>query len=397
MRRSFTFVLIAALACALAWPGATYAETYTSMEVDGHMPAALAGDTEIEKLTIAWHEAHANLTAAQDEAARIQSEIDSLEEKLVVQQTRGTAAARQLYIMQENPMSVIEPILSIDSLGDFLSYVDTLDMLTSKSKRSLETLHATQAELDAARESQAAVVETAQGRADEAASALKQVQDGRAAAQATAQATAIAQASKLGGKIAPRQSDIDAKAKRDREKKELEKSGKKAKKKDDESDSDIDFSLPVTASSESQPLTSNTGALSDDADWYADRDEFIAEWSARIDAYLAGSPLEGQGVNFAASAWKWGVDPRWSPAISNTESSKGAYCIRPHNAWGWGAADSDPYGLASQWDSWEEAIDAHVAGLARGYGYTISISKAQKYCSSWSSWYNNTLAQMAMI
>ena len=77
--------------------------------------------------------------------------------------------------------------------------------------------------------------------------------------------------------------------------------------------------------------------------------------------------------------------------------SKGAYCIRPHNAWGWGAADSDPYGLASEWSSWEEAIDAHVKGLADGYGYTISILKAQKYCSSWSSWYNNTLAQMAEI
>ena len=73
-------------------------------------------------------------------------------------------------------------------------------------------------------------------------------------------------------------------------------------------------------------------------------------------------------------------------------------CIRPHNAWGWGAADSNPYGLASEWDSWETAIEAHIRGLAKGYGYTISMSNAQKYCPiTWQSWYNHTLSEMAKI
>ncbi len=62
---------------------------------------------------------------------------------------------------------------------------------------------------------------------------------------------------------------------------------------------------------------------------------YYEEAIARIDAYLAGSPLEGQGVTFATAAWNNGVDPRWSPAISNTESSKGLYCSGSCNAWGW--------------------------------------------------------------
>ena len=127
----------------------------------------------------------------------------------------------------------------------------------------------------------------------------------------------------------------------------------------------------------------------DDGGTLSDRDEFIAEWAPRIDAYLAGTPTEGQGVNYAATAWKYCIDPRWSPAISNTESSKGRVCIRPHNAWGWGS---------SSWDSWEEAIDAHVGGLSRGYGYTISEEAAQKYCPpNWQGWYERTLDQMNMI
>ena len=112
-------------------------------------------------------------------------------------------------------------------------------------------------------------------------------------------------------------------------------------------------------------------------------------WAGRIDAYLEGSPLAGQGRTFAQAAWNYGVDPRWSPAIAYTESSLGAYCFMPHNAWGWGS---------SSWGSWEEAIDAHVRGLARGYGYTISEEAARKYCPpTWQSWYERTLAQMNMI
>ena len=163
-----------------------------------------------------------------------------------------------------------------------------------------------------------------------------------------------------------------------------EKSSDSAAKKDEETEK-------VEAKTDTRPL-------SDGADWSQSKEEFIAEWAPRIDNYLQGSPLYGQGENFAKSAWKYNIDPRWSAAISNTESSKGAICIRPHNAWGWGAADSDPYNLASEWGSWEEAIDAHARGLSEGYGYTITMLGAKSYCPpTWQSWYNNTLDQMAQI
>lgn len=120
-----------------------------------------------------------------------------------------------------------------------------------------------------------------------------------------------------------------------------------------------------------------------------ERSAYVAEWAPRINAYLAGSALAGTGETFAGAAYDYGVDPRFSPAISAVESSKGAKCFKAHNAWGWGR---------SSWGSWEEAIRAHVAGLARSYGGELTKGAAQKYCTSNpSGWYSNVSAQMATI
>ena len=124
-------------------------------------------------------------------------------------------------------------------------------------------------------------------------------------------------------------------------------------------------------------------------DWSCGKEAFVAEWTARIDAYLSGSTLDGYGKVFAEAAWDNGVDPRWSPAISNTESGKGAVCFRDHNAWGWGNGG---------WSDWETAIREHVAGLARAYGYSITPSAAATYCPpNAANWYSSTVEQMAII
>lgn len=121
----------------------------------------------------------------------------------------------------------------------------------------------------------------------------------------------------------------------------------------------------------------------------AKRNDFIQEWGSRLDNYLSGSPLSGYGETFASAAYDYNIDPRFSAAISCIESSKGAYCFRPHNAWGWGN---------SSWSSWEEAIVAHAKGLASGYGYTVSEAVAKKYCPpTWSSWYSNVSSEMSKI
>ena len=133
----------------------------------------------------------------------------------------------------------------------------------------------------------------------------------------------------------------------------------------------------------------NEAPVLEDVDFSCGKEAFVAEWTARIDAYLAGSPLAGQGATFAEAAWNNSVDPRWSPAISNTESSKGANCFRPYNAWGW---------MSGNWSNWTEAINAHVAGLAEGYGYTISVANAKKYCPpTYLDWYAKTVNEMAKI
>ena len=149
----------------------------------------------------------------------------------------------------------------------------------------------------------------------------------------------------------------------------------------------------MTAMRAKQGIASSNGSGAEyglsDVDWTVGREAFVSEWGSRIDAYLAGSPLEGYGAVFAEAAWVNGVDPRWSPAISNTESSKGTSCFLPYNAWGWGS---------SCWDDWESAIREHVAGLANGYGYSITVSAAQAYCPpNWSNWYSDTLDQMSCI
>lgn len=102
----------------------------------------------------------------------------------------------------------------------------------------------------------------------------------------------------------------------------------------------------------------------------SERDAYIALWAERIDAFNAGYPLEGYGATFAAAAYDNGVDPRYSPAIARVESGSGLNCTYSCNAWGWGS---------SSWGDWDTAIYAHVAGLAQGYGHTISYAAAQSY------------------
>lgn len=135
----------------------------------------------------------------------------------------------------------------------------------------------------------------------------------------------------------------------------------------------------------------SAGAVSglEPVDWTVGKAAFVATWGERIDAYLSRTYMAGYGPVFAEAAWENCVDPRWSPAISNTESGNGFNCFLPHNAWGWGQ---------SSWSSWSEAINAHVAGLAKGYGYSISMTYAGIYCPpNTAHWFNNTLNEMKCI
>ena len=234
-------------------------------------------------------------------------------------------------------------------------------------------------ELDQTRRTLSQAKKDADTEASNAEQALAAAQEARQEAQRKAQEEAARQAEEAAKAAAEAQAAQEAQAAKEAAEPEQAASADAAA---DSASESADASGGSSSGTVEAP--SNDGA-----DWTSDKDSFVVQWAGRIDAYLAGSPMAGTGEVFAEAAWDYGVDPRWSPAISCTESSKGLYCFNSCNAWGWGSAS---------WDNWEDAIRDHVAGLARGYGYTISVEAAKKYCPpNWEHWYNTTLAQMNMI
>lgn len=103
----------------------------------------------------------------------------------------------------------------------------------------------------------------------------------------------------------------------------------------------------------------------------------IEGWARRIDAYLDGTELAGYGRLFAECAATYQVDPRLSPAISTIESGNGSVCVTDYNAWGWGGP-----GNWASWSSWEEAIEAHVSGLARNGYASMGQEECSMYCDA---------------
>lgn len=143
-------------------------------------------------------------------------------------------------------------------------------------------------------------------------------------------------------------------------------------------------------------------------DFSLSEEEFVAKWGAAIDAFYEQygeeygftPPLEGYGDVMAECAYEYEVDPRLCAAVSIAESSGGEYCIKPHNAWGWGAVDSDPYNQAYSWSSWEAAIEAWHKGLAEsstGLATAGSVSALGEIYASASHWAGTVCEQMEQI
>lgn len=171
--------------------------------------------------------------------------------------------------------------------------------------------------------------------------------------------------------------------------------------------------------------TLREGALVSVSSWYADledlgglddaltfgtgieftltKKQFVKKWGKAIDAFFenyGNSPLYGYGKTMAKMAWKYKIDPRLCAAVSIIESGGGQVCIKSCNAWGWGAADSDPSGLALSWDTWESAIEAWHDGVANNDAGMFESETIEElgaiYCSS-GDWASNVSAQMLAI
>ena len=117
---------------------------------------------------------------------------------------------------------------------------------------------------------------------------------------------------------------------------------------------------------------------------------FVDEWTARVDRYLAGTPMAGCGKHYAQAAWDYGVDPRVLPAISRNESGCGKACWYPYNAWGW---------MAPLGNSWAESIDMITRKFKAGYGYTMTYAGARRYAANGMEgrWLSIVYGEMAKI
>lgn len=151
----------------------------------------------------------------------------------------------------------------------------------------------------------------------------------------------------------------------------------------------LDEATAARQQAQAEARAAQAGALAQQIDWSMPKDEFVAHWAARINNYLAGTNLAGQGENFADAAYQYGTDPRWSPAISRIESGCGAACFRPYNAWGW---------MGSSFSSWSEGIYKHVKYLSGPlYGGYLTPKGAATYCPPGGPWYSKVSAEMSKI
>ena len=331
---------------------------------------------QIEESAAAYEAAQARMGELETQMVDNTERIAQIEEELPQQQQRSDDALRALYKMNREGYSLVDMVLSSTNIMEFVSCIDYLARFQERNIRAIERLGSLQRELGDTRESlQNAIDETARTE-QEAADSLAAAQAAREQAQAEAQEQArrereaIEAAKKAAAEEAAR--------------KEAERQQTKAEEQQEEAEQ------PEAAAEEEPAQEQPTETTTDDgANWGDDKSAFVAQWAPRIDGYLSGSALAGTGEIFASAAWDYGVDPRWSPAISAVESSKGGACFQPYNAWGWGSAS---------WGSWEEAINAHVGGLARGYGYTLTEDAARRYCpSGWQHWYDRCAAEMSSI
>ena len=355
-----TACAVALLACSGIWLALSLAPCEAFAEDIDTDPQPDALQLEVERSAQAYDEAVSARDAITAELAENEARVAELEQLIPEQQRRSERAAIALYKSQQDTLSLVDLLLGSTSIDDFLFRVDAMNRVAETNRAELaqlgamrEELAATAAQLETERADAEASVNAAD-RALTAAQAARLEAQRRAEEEALRQAEAAAAAAQAAAAQEPQE---------------------------EESSENVEAQV--------EQATEVVAVSSDGADWTSDQATFVAEWSARIDAYLAGSALAGQGAAFAEAAWNYGVDPRWSPAIAYLESSLGAYCFASHNAWGWGDCE---------WDTWEEAINDHVRGLARGYGYTISIEAAQKYCPpNWQHWYDVVSAQMNLI
>ena len=410
-------------------------------------PAAYADDAaltraqaQIDDANSRFESASAEYQAAKDamtdlEAQIAQNEEDKahIEEQLPAQRERTAASIKTLYRFQQSAGDLLDLVLTSDSFDEFIATAHYLDTILDRNVAEVNALASMENELAQTQAELAAQRDAAEQKRSEADKALEgassALQDARAhkreleeaqarekaaedaeqsmgasatvapntpQGQTTAQPQAVEQNEPV---VAP--TDVQdaaqpaqTQATEDRQTAtpaETQSSEDQTPGQEQPAEQPQPVTEPTTeptaeptpepeAVTPEQTESTETATVSSD----------VADWAARIDAYLVGSPLAGYGAVFAQAAADYGVDPRISPAISCIESGKGSVCFLPHNAWGWGSAS---------WPDWESAIRGHVSGFASIYGSTLTLSGAKMYASNdiYEYWYSLVQSEMASI
>ncbi|MBQ9691178.1 MAG: hypothetical protein IJV62_03635 [Eggerthellaceae bacterium] len=316
----------------------------------------------VQETSKTYDEASKALEESKKKADENQAKVDEVNEQLPMQMKRAADSVKSMYMMQENSTTLLDLILSAEDFYRFINTMKYVDTLQNRNSDELIRLNDLYDELSAAQEELDKNLKEAEEKEKEAQKAMEDAIAARQSAQAAADAAMAAEAALAAEALTASQ--------------------------------DVTSFTNASGNTVATEKTSTTTVSSDTVDWSSGKTDFVNKWAPRIDAYLAGSPLAGRGKTFASAAWDNGVDPRWSPAISNIESTKGRYCANSYNAWGWTAVG----GGFRSFSDWDSAINSHVAYLAQVYGSNITPAAAKKYCPpNWQSWYSKVSANMNQI
>ena len=296
-----------------------------------------------------------------DQIEELDSKISQLEEELPQKQAQSDESIVALYKYSADSASVVQMLLDSTSIIDMLALADQYTWVIDRHLSIVQEAQNMKNDLNQSRTLLQSDKAQADDAASSAASALEQAKAAREKAAEEAAAKQAAQAQAANSSAEERLKNATTDEEREAAREELEQSKKSA-----------------------------SSSSADNVNWSSDKSAFVNEWAGRINDYLSGSPTAGTGTYYAAAAWDYGVDPRWAPAISCIESSKGAACFRSHNAWGFGGRS---------FSSWQDGITTVVRCLGGSlYGGHLTQEAAQNYCPpTWQSWYNNVSSEMSKI
>lgn len=323
-------------------------------------------ESEVSKTADEYERAEAEYEKVAKRVSENEAKIKALQEKLPERREAAANAIKSSYKLQQGSPTLLTLIFSSDDFQSFISMVTYISSIQDKNVSALDELVKDETELKEREETLETQRKEAAHTRDQAKSALDKAVQARQDAQ--------------------RRAEEQARKEADEARKAIEAAKKAAENNE---------SFQANQDGPDVSITVPSGDLSS-VNWSVPRDQFIKNWSKRINSYLSGTPMSGTGEYFARAAWTYGVDPRWSPAIARIESGCGAAIPNRngHNAWGWTSSK----GGFRQFSSWKEGIYAHVAYLGSMYGPTITPSAAKIYCPpNWANWYAMVSSQMNAI